>query len=110
MQQSNVVTSQARMSDIMETIFQECRDLRAAGQKEYAGVGQDAFANFNRVSAMTGIDRRAVLMVYALKHWDGIVHHIKGQVSQRENVRGRIDDLIVYMCLLRGMIDEEEGK
>ena len=110
MPQSNVVTSQEQMSEIMEAVFQECRNLRDAGQKEYAGVGQDAFANFNRVALMTGIDRRAALMVYALKHWDGIIHHIKGQISQRENVRGRIDDLIVYMCLLRGMIDEEEGK
>jgi hypothetical protein len=102
-------TSQSQMSDIMEAVFAECRALRDAGQKEYAGVGRDAFSNFNRVAQMTGLDRKAGLMVYALKHWDGIVHHIQGETSQRENVRGRINDLIVYMGLLRGMIDEEEG-
>lgn len=102
-------TSQQQMGDIMEAIFEECRGLRAAGQKEYAGAGRDAFSNFNRVAQMTGLDRKAGLMVYALKHWDGIVHHIQGETSQRENVRGRINDLIVYMCLLRGMLDEEEG-
>lgn len=110
MQPSNVVTSQERMSEIMEIIFEECRGLRAAGQKEYAGKGQSAFANFDRVALMTGVERRQNLLVYALKHWDGIVHHVQGQVSQRENVRGRINDLIVYMCLLRGIIDEDEGK
>jgi len=104
-----VGTSQQDMSNIMEAVFEECRSLRAAGQKEYAGIGRDAFSNFNRVAQMTGLDRKAGLMVYALKHWDGIVHHIQGETSQRENVRGRINDLIVYMCLLRGMVDEEEG-
>ena len=44
-------------------------------------------------------------MVYLLKHIDGIMAHINGHKSQREDVRGRITDAIVYLLLLRGMID-----
>lgn len=93
----------------MEKVFEECRGLRDAGQKEYAGSQSDAFSNFNRLATLLQLDRKHILMVYAGKHWDGIISFIRGHKSQREDVRGRINDLIVYACLLRGMIDEEES-
>tara|TARA_Y100001938_G_scaffold144099_1_gene218121 strand:+ start:2646 stop:2765 length:120 start_codon:yes stop_codon:yes gene_type:complete len=34
--------------------------------------------------------------------------YIKGYKSQREDVRGRITDIIVYLMLLWGMIEEDE--
>lgn len=96
------------MESTMQQVFTECNKLREAGQKEYAGTGADAFANFNRVAAALHQDRKAVLLTYAYKHWDGISNFVAGHVSQREDVRGRINDMIVYLCLLRGMIDEEQ--
>lgn len=97
------------MATVMATVFTECHTLRDAGQKEYAGSAADAFANFNRLSTMLGLDRKEILMVYAYKHWDGIASFIRGHVSQREDVTGRINDLIVYLCLLRGMIEEDRN-
>ena len=47
-------------------------------------------------------------MVYLLKHIDGISSYVNGHKSQREDVRGRITDSIVYLCLLWGMIEERE--
>lgn len=94
----------------METVFKECDQLRAAGQKEYAHEGQDAFRNFNSIAKELEMDRKQVLWVYAKKHMDGIAAFIRGHKSQREDVRGRINDLIVYMTLLRSMIDEEEQR
>lgn len=94
------------MSQVMDRVFEECRALREAGQKEYAG-GEDAFGNFNRLAARLGIDRKQVLLVYLAKHQDGVDSFIRGHRSQREDVRGRINDQIVYLCLLRGMIEEE---
>ena len=44
-------------------------------------------------------------MVYLLKHIDGIMAYINGHKSQREGVEGRITDAIVYLLLLRGMVD-----
>jgi hypothetical protein len=81
-------------------------ELHGKAQKEYT-LQDEAFDNFNRLSANLGIDRKLVLWVYAQKHLDGIINFIRGHEMQREDVEGRIDDAIVYMQLLRGMIREE---
>lgn len=100
--------TQIQMAEIMETIFESCRVVRVAGQKEYAHDPQNAFGNFERVARDLGLDRKAVLLVYLSKHLDGIRAHCQGHTSQRENVRGRIKDAITYLTLLQGMIEEDE--
>ena len=82
--------------------------MRAAGQKEYARKSNNAFANFERVSDYIDSTREKVLMVYLLKHIDGISSFVNGHKSQREDVRGRITDAIVYLCLLWGMIEDDK--
>jgi hypothetical protein len=82
--------------------------VRAAGQKEYARKSNNAFANFERVGDNLGLDKKEVLLVYLLKHIDGICSYVKGHKSQREDVRGRITDVIVYLCLLWGMVEEND--
>ena len=84
--------------------------MRAAGQKEYARKNNNAFANFERVGENLDIQREEVLLVYLLKHIDGICSFVKGHKSQREDVRGRLTDAIVYLCLLWGMVDEKENE
>ena len=49
-------------------------------------------------------------MTYLLKHIDGVASYIKGHKSQREDVRGRLTDIIVYTMLLWGMVEENEQK
>ena len=82
--------------------------MRAAGQKEYARKPSNAFANFERVGENLGIDKKKVLLVYLLKHIDGVCSYVQGHKSQRADVRGRITDVIVYLCLLWGMVIEDE--
>ena len=82
-------------------------DMREAGQREYAQDVDEIFANFHRIAEDMSIDRKKVLMVYMLKHIDGINAFVKGHDSQREDVTGRITDCIVYLMLLWGMIKEE---
>jgi hypothetical protein len=91
-------------TDVFEN---EIMALREAGQKEYAHDVNNAFANFERASADLGIDRKQILWVFAMKHRDGVQSYLDGHRSQRENVRGRINDLIVYSLILRGMVEEE---
>lgn len=98
--------TQEQMSKIMDQVFEECRGLRAAGQLEYAHKDQDAFANFERTGNDLNLPRETILWIFAMKHRDGIAAYLKGHKSQREDVRGRINDLIVYLVLLRGMIDD----
>lgn len=95
-----------QMALVMDKVFEECRGLRSAGQKEYAHREENAFANFERVGERLGISREQCLLVYMEKHLDGIHSYVQGHKSQRESVTGRINDAIVYLCLLRGMVNE----
>lgn len=81
--------------------------MRGAGQKEYARKSNNAFANFERVGKNLELSREDVLLVYLLKHIDGICSFVKGHKSQREDIRGRITDAIVYLCLLWGMVEDD---
>ena len=102
--------TKAQMAQKIDEIFAEIQGTREAGQKEYASGTDNAFANFEKLAAELGIPREKVLWVYAMKHKDGIASALNGHVSQREPVQGRIKDLIVYLCLLWGMIDEAEAE
>jgi hypothetical protein len=95
--------SQQQMSDLMEETFKRLREIRKAGQAEYAHDPNNAFGNFDRIAERIQISREKVWLTYFLKHVDGIIAHINGHVSQRENVAGRIDDCQVYLELFRGM-------
>ena len=95
-----------QMREVMVHVFEECMKLRDAGQKEYAHDDNNALANFERLGKELGQDRKKILWIYMRKHLDGILAHINGHTSQREDVAGRINDAIVYLCLLRGMVNE----
>jgi len=74
--------------------------------KEYAHSKDNVFANFERIGDALNISREKVLMIYLLKHVDGIKAYVNGYKSQREDVRGRITDIIVYLMLLWGMVED----
>ena len=115
-----------KKSNLMNQIWKEVRQTRDDGQKEYARTDDNVFANFERVAKklsnpanrpdlskddpiFSKISREKVLLVYLLKHIDGICSHVDGHKSQREDVRGRIKDSIVYLMLLWAMIEEKES-
>ena len=97
-----------QMKRVVRKQLKQVLKTRDAGQKEYAHDVDNVFANFERSASLLDIPRDKALMVFLLKHIDGISAHVKGHTSQREDVTGRITDAIVYLCLLRGMI--EDGK
>lgn len=96
------------VAEVMNVVVKEINILREAGQKEYAG-GSNAFGNFERLAARLDLDRKQILWVYVTKHLDGIESYIKGHKSQREDIRGRINDVMVYLVLLRAMIDDSDN-
>ncbi len=100
--------TQEDMKRVMKQVFSECNALREAGQKEYAHDKDNAFSNFDRAALHLDVDRRAILIVYLMKHIDGIIAYINGHESQRESITGRINDAIVYLCILRGMVEEAQ--
>ena len=96
-----------QMENLMKRIMVRVTEARDGGQDEYARDKDNVFANFERIAEHLKIERKEVLMVYLLKHIDGISSYIKGHESQREDVTGRITDSITYLCLLWGMIESE---
>ena len=98
------------MQKVVRRQLKQVLKIRDAGQKEYARTQDNVFANFERVSSFTGVSREQALMTYLLKHIDGLMAHINGHKSQREDVSGRITDAIVYLLLLQGMIDDGKSE
>ena len=97
-----------KLDKIIQSQIKQILQTREDGQKEYARNIDNVFANFQRVGKYVGILQEQVLMVYLLKHIDGIMAYVNGHKSQREGVEGRITDAIVYLLLLRGMVEENE--
>ena len=101
--------NKSEMADLMDRVISdELRGLRSAGQDEYAHGEDNAFGNFERTGAELGISREMVLLVFLKKHLDGIASWVKGHKSQREDVRGRINDAMVYLAILRGMVEDRQ--
>ncbi|RME04183.1 MAG: hypothetical protein D6812_04480 [Deltaproteobacteria bacterium] len=90
-----------------DDFLDQCKATLRKARKEYAREVADVFANFSRVGDWLGESKERVLMVYLLKHLDGILAHIDGHKAQREGVEGRIMDAINYLLLLGGMLREE---
>ena len=80
--------------------------------KEYAG-SEDRLANFKRLGADLDLLPEQVLLVYFTKHLDSIRTYIKDKAIGNarvlsEPIEGRIDDAILYLVLLKGLIFDAE--
>jgi len=93
--------------ELFISIIDQVKGTRDEGQKEYAHEEHNVFANFERTARQLNTSRDKVLMTFLMKHMDGIVAHINGHTSQREDVRGRIKDSIVYLTLYWAMVEGE---
>lgn len=77
---------------------------------EYAGEA-DALDNFKRHAAELGLRPTQVWAVYAAKHWDAIISYVRrGEVLSDEGIEGRIDDAILYLYLLLGLVSEADDE
>ena len=92
------------MNDLMFHIFR----IRREGQSEYARDIKNVFANFERVASFIRQPKEKVLLTYMIKHVDGLCAYADGHKSQREDVRGRLTDIIVYSILFWGMVVDNE--
>ena len=100
----------SKFDKLFNDIIEEVKETRDAGQDEYTHEDDNIFANFERVGNHLDIASEKTLMVYLLKHIDGIVAWINGHKSQREDVRGRLKDAIVYLMLLWAMVEDDKPK
>ena len=80
-----------------------------SGQDDYARNMENVFGNFVRLGDMLRLSPETILMVYAIKHLDGVLAWVNGHDSGRESVKGRINDLRVYLSILSLMVDAYEN-
>ncbi len=97
-------------NDLVAATFRRVVELGVKKGGEYAG-DDDRLANFRRNGEDQALPMETIWRVYAAKHWDAIGQYIKDQRTGRtrermETIEGRVDDLIVYLCLFKAMIDE----
>lgn len=94
---------------VMEEAFQDVRGLLSHKGKDY-GTPEDANANFKEASG-AGITHFQAWYVYSYKHWSSIRNAIfrnpEKPASITETLRGRILDLIAYLIILLGMLEEK---
>lgn len=70
--------------------------------------GEDRLKNFKTTGSEIDVPPKKVLYIFLKKHFDAIITYVKtGQVHSIESIEGRIDDLILYLILLKGLIYEE---
>jgi hypothetical protein len=99
----NVAKFKALLNDTLERLL--C--LTETKGQEYAHDA-DQLANFRRLSVRLLLPAETVLMVYLAKHIDSIEAYIRDpQRGLSEPIESRIDDAILYLCLLKALIKDD---
>lgn len=97
---------------LLEDTFTQIEALTATKGEEYA-ASDDQLANFKRSAEQAGITPEQVWLVFFNKHKDAITSYVKNlNIINRhpsEPIEGRIDDAILYLCLLKALIQERKG-
>lgn len=87
-------------------LLAEVVKMKTTKGREYAN-GIDRFGNFNRLASRLGLPNYKVGWVYAIKHLDSIESFLKDPTMPIvEPIRGRFVDLITYLTLIAGMVEE----
>lgn len=93
--------------NIIKRTFDEIYELNRTKGRDYAS-DENAIGNFSRHAENLGLTPEQVWGVYASKHWDAIMTYCKRGVVQSEAIEGRIDDAILYLLLLKGLVFQKQ--
>lgn len=92
-----------------EALARENVLLQVKGQEYHSD--EDFLQNFKEDGPAVGVeDPMKTLMIYAGKHWRSIQRYVRTGREGAELIHGRIDDLVNYMHLLLGLIEEKRGR
>jgi hypothetical protein len=90
---------------LMQETFTGLVELNTTKGHDYAG-DDDALDNFKRHAVSLGLTPEQIWAVYASKHWDAIMTYVREGNVKSEPIQGRIDDCLLYLFLLRGLVAE----
>ena len=97
---------------LVERTVRDTSALLISKGQEYAG-SDDRLANFKRGAALTGTTPLQCCFIYMSKHYDALSTFIRKDAAGfdqylSEPIEGRIDDLINYCFLMKGIIQESQ--
>jgi len=99
---------------IIEHTFRDITDIFKTKGKAYANNEIDQLDNFKRLGKNLSLHPVIPLMVYTTKHWDSINNYISCRIRKEESydpedIDGRINDVILYLILLKCLLEEERS-
>jgi hypothetical protein len=101
----------AEMIAYFEETFMRLVELKKEKARDYTdgADSSDAFADVEAVSIDTALDPDHILFTFASKHWIALRRAVLDTppAKRGESVFSRIDDLIVYLVMLRAYLEEE---
>jgi hypothetical protein len=97
--------TRAEFQKLMQSQFDDLLEINTRKGHDYAG-DEDALENFKRHAGNLGLTPEQIWAVYASKHWDSIITYCREGVVASEPIEGRIDDALLYLFLLRGLVEE----
>lgn len=90
--------------------LQRIGDLVADKDADYAGRdAESAFSNFHHAAEVLQIPEEKVWYVWMWKHWSAVETYVRDGGISSEPIDGRLDDVIGYCLLLKGLIREKEN-
>lgn len=91
---------------MLSKVATKMMDLTTSKGEEYSR-DDDQFANFKRQAEEAGVSKFVVWLIFFNKHIDAVKYFVKHGHTLSESIVDRIDDAILYLMLLRGMIIED---
>lgn len=95
-----------QFNKLLEQDIKEIYKLCRTKGKDYART-TDRLSNFKDQAQKLDLTPLQIWGVYANKHWDAVNSFIKNGQVESEPIESRIHDLILYLFLLHGLINED---
>lgn len=99
--------TRAEFIQLMDEEYSEIAAINQVKGHDYSG-DEDALSNFKRQAEALGLTPMQVLAVYFMKHVDAFMTYAKEGDVKSEPVEGRIHDIILYMFLALGLINDTQ--
>lgn len=94
---------------LLDETHQTLVQLTSSKGEEYSR-DTDQLANFKRQAEELNATPEKILMVYLNKHLDAIKSFVKTGKLYSEPIGGRIDDAILYLILLKGIVLDDQNR
>lgn len=96
------------LEDLIETTFEKVKKLNATKGKEYA-PDEEALGNLYDAAEDFGLDPKVVAGIYLRKNYLAIRSFVRTGAVLTEPIEDRVADLILYLVLLLGLVDDERA-